>query len=316
MLIIRFLSIAFFDFNFPECWLRTASSGGIGCDQKCWKTTGKTAPGDPGFFCCLIFFFLVILWKQKKSIKVLVVFYFLFFGIFLDFPEDTLLPIGQFLIIGLDLFPRYCMRCKQFWCSFVKGVSENMILFVCGCKCCQEGTGVQSKPAITVGEIWNILKCTVDGRNPANQLIWESTIIHRVLHISGGAGFLPSTVFKYMENHWTALSQSWLLETWRWRLFWGHPGHFFKPLILLTHVFRKYSGKSGKTAQNRKAEVLTEVWVELKTEAWSKKKVQTDTAQVREIMGLPGTQKKARIPWRNGGCSMDCFVTPPPPPEV
>ena len=36
---------------------------------------------------------------------------------------------------------------------------------------------------------------TVDGRNPANQLrLVVYPIIYRVLYISGGAGFLPSTV--------------------------------------------------------------------------------------------------------------------------
>ena len=39
-------------------------------------------------------------------------------------------------------------------------------------------------------------KHSVDGRNPANQLrLVVHPIIYRVLYISGGAGFLPSTVF-------------------------------------------------------------------------------------------------------------------------
>ena len=37
------------------------------------------------------------------------------------------------------------------------------------------------------------LNHTVDGRNPANQLV-VYPIIYRVLYIPGGAGFLPSTV--------------------------------------------------------------------------------------------------------------------------
>ena len=48
---------------------------------------------------------------------------------------------------------------------------------------------------------WSVigLYCTtVDGRNPAPvdimEIFRESTIIYRVLFISGGAGFLPSTV--------------------------------------------------------------------------------------------------------------------------
>ena len=69
MLIIRCLSIAFFDFNFPECWFGTASSGRIGCDQKCWKTTGKR-PWGILFFLLFDVFFLgdfVVAKKINKS---------------------------------------------------------------------------------------------------------------------------------------------------------------------------------------------------------------------------------------------------------
>ena len=85
-----------------------------------------------------------------------------------------------------------------------------------------------NKPAITVGEIWNRLKCTVDGRNPARFDMENLPLFTGFyIYIRGGAGFLPSTVFKYIETHWTALFQSWLLGTWRWRLFWAPPRPLF-----------------------------------------------------------------------------------------
>ncbi len=47
---------------------------------------------------------------------------------------------------------------------------------------------------------------TVDGRNPANQLrLVVHPIIYRVLYISGGAGFQPSTVLLYAGTTYISL---------------------------------------------------------------------------------------------------------------
>ena len=79
---------------------------------------------------------------------------------------------------------------------------------------------------------------TVDGRNPANQLrLVVYHIIYKVLHIPGGAGFLPSTVcemkavllqykiFAPFESFWTqdssaaAIAADFAAEYVPWRLF-------------------------------------------------------------------------------------------------
>ena len=77
---------------------------------------------------------------------------------------------------------------------------------------------------------------TVDGRNPANQLrLVVYPIVYKVLHIPGGAGFLPSTVceipavcykiFTPFESFWTqdssaaAIAADFAAEYVPWQLF-------------------------------------------------------------------------------------------------
>ncbi len=131
--------------------------------------------------------------RQENSREPFILFWK--FGTFQECYLDRLLKIGQFYNCFIYIYIKICFldiecNAKNFDLALSRGYQRTLILpqqqsvvfciwtwMTCGWKCgmsgdvAQEGTGQVCKPSppiMTVGEIWNILKCIKINWNPLN----------------------------------------------------------------------------------------------------------------------------------------------------